>query len=213
MQYLANAGYLVIAPNYRGSTGYGKEFMDANRFDMGGGDLADVMAAAEWIKKSGYPDPKKITIMGGSYGGYMTMMGVTKHPDEWAAGVALVPFVNWFTEVKNEDPLLRQYDLATMGDPEKNKALWEERSPVFFVDRIKAPLLVLAGAHDPRCPEEESRQVAEAIRKRGGVVDLKVYENEGHGFARIENQIDAYKRVANFLKKYVPPADCSCTLE
>ncbi len=213
VQYLANAGYLVIAPNYRGSTGYGKEFMDANRFDMGGGDLADVLAAAEWIKKSGYPDPKKIVLMGGSYGGYLTMMGITKAPEEWAAGVAIVPFVNWFTEVKNEDPLLQQYDLATMGDPEKNKALWEERSPIFFVDRIKAPLLLLAGAHDPRCPKEESEQVAEAIKKRGGVMELKVYENEGHGFARIENQIDAYKRVAEFLKKYVPPADCGCTLE
>ncbi len=213
VQYLANAGYLVIAPNYRGSTGYGKEFMDANRFDMGGGDLADVVAAAEWIKKSGYPDPQKIVLMGGSYGGYLTMMGVTKAPEQWAAGVPIVPFVNWFTEVKNEDPLLQQYDLATMGDPEKNKALWEERSPIFFVDRIKAPLLLLAGGHDPRCPKEESEQVAEAIKKRGGVVDLKVYENEGHGFARIENQIDAYKRVANFLKKHVPPADCACTLE
>ena len=141
VQYLANAGYLVIAPNYRGSTGYGKEFMDANRFDMGGGDLADVVAAAEWIKKSGYPDPQKIVLMGGSYGGYLTMMGVTKAADQWAAGVAIVPFVNWFTEVKNEDPLLQQYDLATMGDPVKNKALWDERSPINFVDRIKAPLL------------------------------------------------------------------------
>ncbi len=212
IQYLANAGYLVIAPNYRGSTGYGKELMDANRFDMGGGDLSDVLAAAEWIKKSGYPDPKKIVVMGGSYGGYLTMMGVTKHPDEWAAGVAIVPFVNWFTEVKNEDPLLQQYDLATMGDPVKNKALWEERSPIFFVDRIKSPLLLLAGAHDPRCPEEESQQVADAVKKRGGVVEMKIYENEGHGFARVENRIDAYQRVANFLKKYVPPADCGCSL-
>jgi len=213
IQYLANAGYLVIAPNYRGSTGYGKEFMDANRFDMGGRDLADVVAAAEWIKKSGYPDPSKIVLMGRSYGGYMTMMGVTKHPDEWAAAVAIAPFVNWFTEVKNEDPLLQQYDLATMGDPVKDKALWEERSPIFFADSIRAPLLLLAGAHDPRCPQEESEQVAEAVKKRGRVVELKIYENEGHGFARVESQIDAYKRVGNFLKKYVPPADCSCTLE
>ncbi|HYY68189.1 MAG TPA: S9 family peptidase [Terriglobales bacterium] len=213
VQYLANAGYLVIAPNYRGSTGYGKEFMDANRFDMGGGDLADVLAAAEWIKKSGYPDPKKIVLMGGSYGGYMTMMGVTKAPEDWAAGVAIVPFVNWFTEVQNEDPLLQRYDLATMGDPEKNKALWEERSPINFVDRIKAPLSLLAGGHDPRCPKEESEQVGEAIKKHGGVVELKIYENEGHGFARIENQIDAYKRVAEFLKKHVPPAECGCTLQ
>ncbi len=213
IQYLANTGYLVIAPNYRGSTGYGKEFMDANRFDMGGGDLADVLAAAEFIKKSGYVDPKKIVLMGGSYGGYLTMMGVTQQPDEWAAGVAIVPFVNWFTEVENEDPILREYDLATMGDPVKDKARYQERSPVFFADRIKVPVLVLAGKNDPRCPEEESEQVANAIRQRGGKVELKVYPDEGHGFARLGNQIDAYQRAAEFLKRYVPPADCGCSLQ
>jgi dipeptidyl aminopeptidase/acylaminoacyl peptidase len=126
----------------------------------------------------------------------------------WAAGVAIVPFVNWFTEVKNEDPLLREYDLATMGDPEKNKALWQDRSPINFVDRIKAPLLLLAGGNDPRCPKEEAQQVADAVRKNGGKVEFKIYENEGHGFARIENQIDAYKRVADFLKFYVPAPGC-----
>ena len=109
----------MIAPNYRGSTGYGKEFEDANRFDMGGGDLEDVISAAEWIKKTGFIDPKKVAVMGGSYGGYLTMMAVTKAPDLWAAGVAIVPFVNWFTEIENEDPALREYDMATMGDPMK----------------------------------------------------------------------------------------------
>ncbi len=212
IQYLANQGYLVIAPNYRGSTGYGKEFMDANRFDMGGGDLQDVLAAADWIQKTGYVDPKKLVVMGGSYGGYMTMMALTKAPDMWAAGVPIVPFVNWFTEVQNEDPLLHEYDLATMGDPVKNKALWEDRSPINFVDRIKAPVLLLAGGNDPRCPKSEAQQVADAIKKRGGTVELKIYENEGHGFARVENQIDAYTRVAEFLKKYVPAPPCGCTL-
>ena len=104
MQYLVNQGYFVITPNYRGSTGYGKEFLDANRFDMGGGDLEDVISAAEWIKKTGYIDPKKVAVMGGSYGGYLTMMAVTKAPDRWAAGVPIVPFVNWFTEIENADP-------------------------------------------------------------------------------------------------------------
>jgi len=115
IQYLVNQGFFVIAPNYRGSTGYGKEFEDANRFDMGGGDLEDVISAAEWIKKTGFIDPKKVVVMGGSYGGYLTMMAVTKAPEMWAAGVPIVPFVNWFTEIENEDPLLRQYDLTTMG--------------------------------------------------------------------------------------------------
>ncbi len=206
IQYLVNQGYIVIAPNYRGSTGYGKDFQEANFMDMGGGDLQDNLAAADWIKKTGYVDPKKLIIMGGSYGGYMTMMGVTKAPDLWAAGVAIVPFVNWFTEIENEDPLLREIDLATMGDPVKEKARYEERSPIFFVDKIKAHLLLLAGAYDPRCPKSEAQQVADAVHKRGGVAELKIYEDEGHGFARRENQIDAYTRVANFLKEHVPPA-------
>jgi dipeptidyl aminopeptidase/acylaminoacyl peptidase len=212
VQYVANQGYIVIAPNYRGSTGYSKEFQQANLFDMGGGDLQDVLAAADWIKQTGYVEPKKLVLMGGSYGGYLTMMGVTKAPDVWAAGVPIVPFVNWFTEIQNEDPVLQQSDLATMGDPVKEKARYEDRSPINFIDQVKAPLLLLAGAHDPRCPKSESQQVADAIKKRGGVVEYKVYENEGHGFARVENQMDAYRRVADFLKAHVPPADCGCSL-
>src|SRR5206468_3090577 len=189
IQYLANQGYFVIAPNYRGSAGYGRDFQEANRFDLGGGDLRDVIAAAEWIKKTGYIDPKKVAVMGGSYGGYLTMMAVTKAPDLWAAGVPIAPFVNWFTELENEDPLLRQYNIATMGDPVKDKARLQARSPINFVDQIKAPLLILAGANDPRCPKTEAEQVASAIKKHGGVVELKIYENEGHGFAKTENQI------------------------
>jgi dipeptidyl aminopeptidase/acylaminoacyl peptidase len=137
---------------------------------------------------------------------------VTKAPDVWAAGVPIVPFVNWFTEIEHEDPALRQSDLATMGDPVKNKARYEERSPINFADQIKAPLLLLAGGNDPRCPKEETQQVVDALKKHGGRVDAKVYENEGHGFARVENQIDAYKRVADFLLAHVVPADCSCTV-
>jgi dipeptidyl aminopeptidase/acylaminoacyl peptidase len=212
IQHLVNQGYMVIAPNYRGSTGYSKEFKQANLFDMGGGDLQDVIRAADFVKQTGYVDPKKIVLMGASYGGYMTMMGVTKAPEVWAAGVPIVPFVNWFTEIEHEDPVLRQTDLATMGDIEKNKDLYRDRSPIFFVDQIKAPLLLFAGGNDPRCPKEEAQQVVDAVKKRNGVVDLKVYENEGHGFARVENQIDAYKRVSDFLKAHVPPANCGCSL-
>jgi dipeptidyl aminopeptidase/acylaminoacyl peptidase len=212
IQHIVNQGYMVIAPNYRGSTGYGKEFQQANLFDMGGGDLQDVLAAADFLRQTGYPDSKKLIAMGGSYGGYMTMMAVTKAPDVWAAGVPIVPFVNWFTEMRNEDPVLQQSDRATMGDPEKNPELFRDRSPFFFVDQIKAPLLLLAGGHDPRCPKEETIQVVDEIKKHGGVADYKIYENEGHGFARVENQIDAYQRVADFLKAHVPPADCGCKL-
>ena len=212
VQYAANQGYMVLAPNYRGSTGYGKEFQQANLFDMGGGDLQDVLAGVDWIKQTGYLDPKKIAVMGGSYGGYLSMMAVTRAPEVWAAGVPIVPFVNWFTEIANEDPVLQQSDLATMGDTVKNKALYEDRSPINFIDQVRAPLLLLAGGNDPRCPKSETEQVVAAIKKRGGTVDYKIYENEGHGFARVENQIDAYKRVADFLLAHVVPADCACKL-
>jgi dipeptidyl aminopeptidase/acylaminoacyl peptidase len=213
VQFLVNQGYFVIAPNYRGSTGYGKEFEDADRFDMGGGDLDDVISSAEWIKKTGFIDPQKVIALGASYGGYLTMMAVTKAPGLWAAGVPIVPFVNWFTEMENEDPSLREYDIATMGDPVKDKARLQERSPINFVDQIKAPLLLLAGGNDPRCPRTEAEQVASAVKKRNGIAELKVYENEGHGFVKVENQIDAYTRLAEFLKKYAPPAKCGCNVE
>jgi dipeptidyl aminopeptidase/acylaminoacyl peptidase len=213
IQFAVSQGYMVLAPNYRGSTGYGKEFQQANLFDMGGGDLQDILAGVEWIKQTGHLDPKRIAVMGASYGGYLSMMAVTKAPDVWAAGVPIVPFVNWFTEIENEDPVLQQSDLATMGDPVKNKALYEDRSPINFIDQIKAPLLLLAGGHDPRCPKSETQQVVDVIKKRGGTVDYKIYENEGHGFARVENQIDAYKRVADFLLAHVQPTDCGCSVE
>jgi dipeptidyl aminopeptidase/acylaminoacyl peptidase len=212
IQYIVNQGYVVIAPNYRGSTGYGKEFTEGNRGDPGGGDLRDNIDAAEWIKKSPFIDPKKLVVMGGSYGGYLTMMAVTKDPDLWAAGVAIVPFVNWFTEIANEDPILQQYDRAWWGDPVEKKTLYEDRSPINFVDQIKAPLLLLAGGNDPRCPKEEAQQVADAIKKRGGSVQLKIYENEGHGFARVENQIEAYQKVSDFLKVHVPSPGCGCSI-
>jgi len=213
IQYLVNQGFFVIAPNYRGSTGYGKEFQDANRFDMGGGDLEDVISAADWMVKTGYVDTKKIAVFGGSYGGYLSMMAVTKAPDRFAAGVPWIPFVNWFTVFENTSSELREFILANMGDPGKDVARFKDRSPIYFVDQIKAPLLLLAGGNDPRCPKTEAEQVVQAIKKRGGVVEFKIYENEGHGFTKIENQIDAYTRVAEFLKKYAEPAKCGCNLE
>jgi len=203
VQYLVNNGYVVIAPNYRGSTGYGKDFEERNRFDMGGGDLEDVVEAAHFATGCGYVDRDRIAIMGGSYGGYMTMMGLTKRPEIWAAGVAIVPFVNWFTELAHEDPSLREWDLATMGDPVANRRLYEDRSPIFSIDNVRAPLLVLAGGNDPRCPKEESDQIVRAIQARGGVVEYKFYEEEGHSFSRLENSIDSFERTVAFLDKYM----------
>ncbi len=201
VQYFVNRGYAVLAPNYRGSTGYGKTFLDANRFDYGGGDLADVVAGARFLSDGGYADARRIAVGGGSYGGYLTMCALTKTPDVWAAGVAMFPFVNWFTELENEDPLLRQYDLQNMGDPEDPVARdrYRDRSPVFFLDAIRAPLMLVAGRNDPRCPPDESQQVHDALAARGTPCEFLLYEDEGHGFARRENMFDAYRRIAAFL--------------
>jgi dipeptidyl aminopeptidase/acylaminoacyl peptidase len=201
VQYLVNRGYVVLAPNYRGSTGYGKAFLDANRFDMGGGDLADVVAGARLLASTGFVDPARIAVMGGSYGGYLTLTALTKTPDVWAAGVAMFPFVNWFTELEHEDPLLRQYDIQTMGDPKENEALYRDRSPIFFVDRIRSPLMLVAGKNDPRCPAEESEQVSRALTERGAPCEYLLYADEGHGFARRENMFDAYAKIAAFLDR------------
>jgi len=213
VQYMNNQGYLVIAPNYRGGTGYGREFQEGNRHDAGGEELNDVLGAADFIQRTGFVDPAKLIVMGGSYGGYLTMMAVTRHPERWAAGVPIVPFVNWFTEFENEDPQLQESDRLFMGDPVKDKALWQDRSPINFIDKVKAPLLILAGAHDPRCPQTEAQQVADAIKKQGGTAILKIYENEGHGFARVENQIDSNQRIADFLRVRVPSPGCGCGIE
>jgi dipeptidyl aminopeptidase/acylaminoacyl peptidase len=206
VQYLVSRGFVVIAPNFRGSTGFGRAFQEANRRDLGGGDLRDVMAAAEFLAASGYVDRRRVAIMGGSYGGYLTLMALATYPDRWTAGVAIVPFANWFTEYEHEDPTLKNYDRMMMGDPVADEALWRERSPIFFADRIRAPLLILAGANDIRCPPGEARQVAEAVRRAGGKADLHIYENEGHGFMRRENDLDAFRRAAAFLEAACRPA-------
>jgi dipeptidyl aminopeptidase/acylaminoacyl peptidase len=206
VQYLVSHGFAVIAPNYRGSTGFGRAFEEANMRDMGGGDLRDVAAAAETIAASGYVDPRRIAVMGGSYGGYLTLMALTKDPDRWAAGVAIVPFANWFTEYEHEDQTLRDADRARMGDPVTDADLWRDRSPIFFADRIRAPLLVLAGANDVRCPPDEAEQIARAVRANGGAADLHIYPDEGHGFRRRENEIDAHRRTAAFLFRHLRAA-------
>jgi len=206
VQYLVSHGFAVIAPHYRGSTGFGRAFEEANMRDMGGGDLRDVVAAAERIADSGYVDPRRVAVMGGSYGGYLTLMALTKYPDRWAAGVAIVPFANWFTEYEHEDQTLRDSDRARMGDPVEDAELWRDRSPIFFADRIRAPLLVLAGANDVRCPADEAEQIARAVRANGGVAELHIYPDEGHGFRRRENEIDAHRRTTEFLLRHLSPA-------
>jgi dipeptidyl aminopeptidase/acylaminoacyl peptidase len=196
-------GYICIAPNVRGSTGYGLEFQKANYQDLGGGDLQDEVYAAKFLEATGYVDPKKIGISGGSYGGFMTLMAIGKTPDVWAAGVELYGIINWFTMLQHEDALLQEYEKSLMGDPEKDRKVYEAASPITYIHNAKAPLLVLQGENDPRVPREEAQQVVDLLQKDGKTVDVHYYSNEGHGFEKRENRIDSIRRTVEWFDKYL----------
>jgi len=202
-QYLVSNGYVVIFPNFRGSTGYGRKYLRLSDKDLGGGDLMDVVAAAKYLEEHGIADPNRIAIYGVSYGGYMSMMALTKYPDEWAAGAAIVGYFNWKTEFETEREYLKFYDIQKMGTPDENPDLFYERSPINFIGRIKAPVLFLHGANDPRCPVTETYQVLDIMRKYGKTFEYKIYPDEGHGFRKLENLTDAFKRTVEFLNRYL----------
>ena len=196
-------GYICIAPNVRGSTGYGMEFQKANYQDLGGGDLQDEVYATKFLVDTGYVDAKKIGITGGSYGGFMTLMAVGKTPDVWAAAVEEYGIINWYTMLQHEDPFLQQYEQTLLGDPEKDRAIYEADSPIKYIGQEKAPLLVLQGTNDIRVPKEEAEQVVEILKKNGRTVDAHYYEAEGHGFSKRENQIDSLRRTVDWFNKYL----------
>jgi dipeptidyl aminopeptidase/acylaminoacyl peptidase len=200
---LASRGYLCIAPNPRGSTGYGLDFQKANFQDLGGGDLKDEIAGVDFLKATGYVDPRKIGIYGGSYGGFMTLMAIGKTPDVWAAAVDEYGIINWSTMLKSSDPSLNEYLKALLGNPEENRKVYEEDSPITYIRSEKAPLLVLQGDNDPRVPKEEAQQVVDILKKEGRVVDVHYYPNEGHGFVKRENQIDSIRRAIVWFDHYL----------
>jgi dipeptidyl aminopeptidase/acylaminoacyl peptidase len=199
----ASRGYICIAPNPRGSTGYGLDFQKANFQDLGGGDLKDEIAGVEFLKATGYIDPKKIGITGGSYGGFMTLMAIGKAPDIWAAAVEEYGIINWSTMLKSSDPSLNEYLKALLGNPEQSHKIYEEDSPITYIRNEKAPLLVLQGDNDPRVPKEEAQQVVDILKKEGRVVDAHYYANEGHGFVKRENQIDSIRRTIAWFDQYL----------
>lgn len=206
---LASRGYVAIAPNVRGSTGYGMAFQKANIKDLGGGDLQDEVYAAKFLAATGYVNPKKIGITGGSYGGYMTLMATGKTPEVWAAAVEEYGIINWMTMLQHEDPFLRQYEMSLLGDPVKDRKIYDADSPITYIKDAKAPLLVLQGANDIRVPKEEAEQVVSILKGAGRTVEAHYYPNEGHGFTKRENQIDALQRTVAWFNRYLknpPPA-------
>ena len=200
---LVSRGYVCIAPNVRGSTGYGIAFQKANYQDLGGGDLQDEVYAAKFLEATGYVNPKKIGITGGSYGGYMTMMALAKTPSIWAAGVEAFGIINWFTMLQHSDALLQQYEKSLLGDPVKDRKIYEADSPIAYIHDVRSPLLVLQGENDPRVPKEEAQQVVNELKKDGKIVDAHYYAQEGHGFAKRENRIDAIERTVAWFDRYL----------
>jgi dipeptidyl aminopeptidase/acylaminoacyl peptidase len=200
---LASRGYVVFAANPRGSTGYGRAFTAANHRDLGGGDLTDYVAGVKFLVDTGYVDARRVGITGVSYGGYMTMMAISKTPEVWAAGVEVCGITDWFSMYERGSPVLRQYQMGLLGDPVKDKAVYEASSPLTFLGQVKAPLLALAGANDIRVPPYEAEKVAEVLSKAGKTVDIKVYAGEGHGFFKREDQIDALERTVAWFDRYM----------
>jgi dipeptidyl aminopeptidase/acylaminoacyl peptidase len=206
VQLFANRGYAVLQVNFRGSTGYGRKFWEASFRQWGKTMQDDVTDAVKWITDQGIADPKEIAIYGGSYGGYCTLAGMTFTPELYACGIDYVGVSNLFTFMNTIPPYWKPFlDMMyeMVGNPETDKELLTAASPVFHVDQIRSPLLVIQGAQDPRVNIAESDQIVEALKKRGIDVPYLVKENEGHGFHNEENRFEAYEAMEKFLAKHL----------
>jgi dipeptidyl aminopeptidase/acylaminoacyl peptidase len=205
-QWLANRGYAVLQVNFRGSTGYGKQFLNAGNREWAGKMHNDLIDGVDWIVKQGVANPKKVAIMGGSYGGYAALTGVTFTPDVFAAAISIVGPSNLVTLLSSLPPYWesgRAQFYHRVGNLEKEVDFLKSRSPLFFVDRIKTPLLIGQGANDPRVKQAESEQIVTAMRKANKPVQYVLYTDEGHGFARPANRLHFYAIAEGFLGKYL----------
>jgi dipeptidyl aminopeptidase/acylaminoacyl peptidase len=205
-QALVNRGYVVFDINNRGSSGYGKTFYAMDDRKHGEADLADVVASKGMLVETGYVDSTKIGILGGSYGGYMVLAALTLQPDAFKVGVDLFGISNWMRTLNSIPPWWASFKealYAEMGDPKTDSARLHRISPLFSADKIKVPLLVLQGANDPRVLKVESDEIVAAAKKNGVPVEYIVFEDEGHGFVKKENEIEGYTAVIAFLDKYL----------
>ncbi|QDQ00049.1 S9 family peptidase [Lysinibacillus fusiformis] len=206
VQLLANRGYAVLQVNFRSSTGYGKEFLEAGNKQWGLKIQDDITDGVQWAIDQGIADPERIGIYGASFGGYATLAGITKTPDLYAAAVDYVGVSNIFTLLDTIPPYwetMRNMFYERVGHPEKDKELLTAASPVFHVDKIKTPLFVAQGANDPRVNQAESDQIVKALRARGVDVEYMLKENEGHGFQNEENRIEFYNAMVKFLDSHL----------
>ncbi len=206
VQFLVNRGYAVLQMNFRGSTGYGRKFLESSFKEWGRTMQDDITDGTNWLVEQGIADPGKIAIYGGSYGGYATLMGLVKEPKLYAAGVDYVGVSNLFTFMSTIPPYWKPYlDMMyeMVGDPKADSLMMRAVSPVFHVDKIEAPLFIAQGANDPRVNKDESDQMVEAMKEKGVEVEYMVKDNEGHGFHNEENRFDFYRAMEAFLSKYL----------
>lgn len=202
-QYLLNLGIGVLAPNIRGSTGYGKSYQKLIHRDFGGDDLKDMEAAAKYLQSLPWVNASRIGVYGGSYGGFAVLSCVSRLPDYWAAAVDIVGPSNLVTFAKAVPPTWKRFMAEWVGDPETEADFLMERSPITYVDQIKAPLFVIQGANDPRVVKSESDQIVQRLRDRGVDVRYDVYDDEGHGFTKRENELKELADTTEFFAKYL----------
>jgi dipeptidyl aminopeptidase/acylaminoacyl peptidase len=205
-QYLLSRGIGVLATNIRGSTGYGKAYQKLIHRDWGGGDLEDWRYAAEWLKAQPFVDAERLGVYGGSYGGFATLSCVTRLPEYWAAAVDIVGPSNLVTLARSVPPQWERFMAQWVGDPNTEEEFLLERSPISYVDHVKAALLVIQGAKDPRVKQAESDQMVDRLRELGREVEYEVFEDEGHGFTRYANEVRAYRLACDWLERHLTRA-------
>lgn len=206
VQFLSNRGYAVFQMNFRGSTGYGRHFLEASYKQWGLKMQDDITDGVKWLIEKGIANPNRIAIYGGSYGGYATLAGLTFTPDLYACGIDYVGVSNLFTFMQTIPPYWRpmlEMMYEQVGHPEHDADQLAATSPALHADKIKVPLFVAQGANDPRVNKAESDQMVEALRQRGVVVEYMVKDNEGHGFHNQENRFDFYRAMERFLKAHL----------
>jgi dipeptidyl aminopeptidase/acylaminoacyl peptidase len=203
IQYLVAHGYGVLAPNVRGSAGYGYEYQSLDNVRLRMDSVTDLKHAALWLKERNIADPARIAVIGGSYGGFMVLAALTTYPDLWAAGVDIAGISNLVTFLENTGPWRRKLRESEYGSLEQDREFLEQISPMRLVDRITAPLLVVHGVNDPRVPIGEADQIVNALQARQVPVEYLRFDDEGHGLAKRVNRLIAYPAIARFLNTYV----------
>jgi dipeptidyl aminopeptidase/acylaminoacyl peptidase len=203
IQALCIGGFHVFCPNFRGSTGYGSEFERMNIKDPGGGDLQDVVFGVKYLLKSGFVEDEKIAIAGASYGGFMTFLAMTKVPELWKAGAAIVGVTDWKEMYELSDAAFRSFIEELLGKPEENPELFRDRSAINFVHQIKSPILIWHRANDSRCPLKPIERFVKRLKELNKPHEFHVVADEGHGPQKIENLVKQYKHVVAFLLKHL----------